>query len=51
MSVATYDPAADGWSPFGDRGFMDHAGSVWMKGAGGRMRYALLAWRRRAKAA
>jgi uncharacterized protein (TIGR00369 family) len=46
MAKTVFDPSAAGWAPFGDRGFMDHAGPVWVFEEDGRRRYALLAEQR-----
>lgn len=38
-----YDPAADGWAPIPDKGFIAMVGPIWTKVVEGRRRFGLLA--------
>ena len=41
--AATFDPAAAGWEPYPDQGFIGFVGPFWMRQCGDSYRYAFLA--------
>jgi acyl-coenzyme A thioesterase PaaI-like protein len=41
--TATFDPAAAGWEPYPDKGFIGLVGPFWMRQCGDSFRYAFLA--------